>query len=84
MGKHEKLMERILRGESDANIPFDDLRSVLVRLGFDERVRGSHHLYRKEGVEEKINLQRGGSKAKPYQVRQVRTVILKYRLAGEE
>jgi len=77
-------MERIIRGESDANIPFDDLRSVLARLGFDERVRGSHHLYRKEGVEEKINLQRGGSKAKPYQVRQVRTVILKYRLAGEE
>jgi len=84
MGKHEKLMERILRGESDANIPFDDLRSVLVRLGFDERVRGSHHLYRKEGVEEKINLQRGGSKAKPYQVRQVRAIILKYRLVGEE
>jgi len=77
-------MERIIRGESDANIPFDDLRSVLARLGFDERVRGSYHLYRKEGVEEKINLQRGGSKAKPYQVRQVRTVILKYRLAGEE
>ena len=84
MGKHEKLMERILRGESDANIPFDDLRSVLARLGFDERVRGSHHLYRKEGVEEKINLQWGGSKAKPYQVRQVRAIILKYHLAGEE
>lgn len=84
MGKHEKLMERILRGESDANIPFDDLRSVLVRLGFDERVRGSHHLYRKEGVGEKINLQRGGNKAKPYQVRQVRAIILKYRLVGEE
>ena len=77
-------MDRILRGESDANIPFDDLRSVLARLGFDERVRGSHHLYRKEGVEEKINLQRGGSKAKPYQVRQVRAIILKYHLAGEE
>ncbi len=84
MGKHEKLIDRILRGESDANIPFDDLRSVLARLGFDERVRGSHHLYRKEDVEEKINLQRGGSKAKPYQVRQVRAIILKYHLAGEE
>ena len=84
MRKHEKLMDRILRGESDANIPFDDLRSVLARLGFDERIRGSHHLYRKEGVEEKINLQRGGSKAKPYQVRQVRVTILKYHLVGEE
>lgn len=84
MGKHEKLMDRILRGESDANIPFDDLRSVLAHLGFDERVRGSHHLYRRKDVEEKINLQRGGNKAKPYQVRQVQGIILKYRLVGEE
>jgi hypothetical protein len=33
--------------------------------------------------QELINLQREGSKAKVYQVRQVRAVLLKYRLAGE-
>jgi len=56
---------------------------MLLHLGFEERIRGSHHLYRKEGIEEKINVQRDGNKAKPYQVRQVREIILKYHLAGE-
>ena len=84
MGKYDKLLLQILRGTSDANIHFDDLCQLIRRLGFEERIRGSHHLFRKEGVEEKINLQREGNKAKVYQVRQVRTVILKYNLASEE
>ena len=83
MGKYDKLIDKILRGTSDANIPFDDLRDMLIRLGFDERIRGSHHVYRKEGVEEKLNLQKDDSKAKPYQVRQVRFIIIKYHLADE-
>jgi len=82
VGKYERLLETILRGGSDANIAFDDLCHLLRRLGFEERVRGSHRLFRKAGVEEKINLQRDGNKAKPYQVKQVRQVIVKYRLAG--
>ncbi len=83
MGKYDKLIDKILRGTSDANIPFDDLRGLLIRLGFDERIRGSHHVYRKDGIEEKLNLQQDDSKAKPYQVRQVRFIIIKYHLAGE-
>lgn len=83
MGKHEKVLERILRGASDANIAFDDLRGMLLHLGFEERIRGGHHVYRKAGIEEKINLQRADSKAKPYQVKQVRGIILKYHLAGD-
>ena len=84
MGKYEKLLIQILRGASDANIAFDDLCQLLRRLGFEERIRSSHHLFRKQGVEEKINLQREGNKAKAYQVRQVRGVIIKYNLAGGE
>lgn len=84
MSKYEKLLLQILRGASDANIAFDDLRWLLLRLGFEERVRGSHHMFRRQGVEEKLNLQREGNKAKPYQVRQVRSVIVKYRLGDEE
>ena len=84
MGKYEKLLLQILRGASDANIAFDELCQLLIRLGFEERVRGSHHTFRKQGVEEKINLQRDGSKAKAYQVRQVRAVIVKYKLGDEE
>ena len=83
MGVHDKLLEKILRGTSDANIAFEDLCQLLRHLGFDERTRGSHHLFRKSGIAELINLQREGSKAKVYQVRQVRAVLLTYRLAGE-
>jgi hypothetical protein len=67
MGKYEKLLQRILQGDSDANTSFDDLCQLLRRIGFEERTRGSHHSFRKQGVEEKINLQREGSKAKIYQ-----------------
>ena len=80
MGSYEKTLDRILRGESDAGIRFDDLRSVLIRLGFVERVRGDHHIFTRDGVPEILNLQPRGSQAKPYQVKQVRSVIVTHRL----
>jgi predicted RNA binding protein YcfA (HicA-like mRNA interferase family) len=80
MGKNDKLVRKILSGSSDANIDFDELRYLLKRLGFEERIKGSHHVFRKPGVEEKINLQRDADKAKPYQVRQVRSMLVGYRL----
>ena len=80
MNRGDDLRQRILSGRSDSNIRFDDLRRFLLRLGFAERVRGSHHIFRREGVRDRINLQRDGSHAKPYQVRQVRQAILRYRL----
>jgi len=76
-----KTLQRLLSGKSDAALRFDDLCVLLERLGFEKRVRGSHHLFRKSGVEEMINLQRDGKTAKPYQVKQVRAVIRKYQLA---
>ena len=79
-----KLLTRILGGLSDANIGFEELRGLLRGYGFSERIKGSHHLFAREGVSELVNLQRDGSKAKPYQVKQVRSLILKYRLAKEE
>ncbi len=84
MGKYEKLLSELLRGKSDANIEFDELCQLLSRLGFQERVRGSHHIFRMAGVEERINLQKDGRKAKPYQTRQVRGVIVKHGLGGSE
>ena len=80
MGKHEKLLRRILEGRADANIAFSDLRGLLLHLEFEERTKGSHHIFRRSDVEERINLQRDGKHAKPYQVRQVRAVILRHRL----
>ena len=84
MARTDKVFERVLRGASDANISFADLCQLLLRLGFDERIRGSHHIFTKDGVEEILNLQAKGAEAKPYQVKQVRAVILRYKLAGDK
>ena len=80
MSKYEKLLLQILRGKSENNIAFNDLHNLLLHLGFEVRTRGSHHMFRKQGITEKINLQKDGKQAKAYQVKQVRTIILKYKL----
>jgi predicted RNA binding protein YcfA (HicA-like mRNA interferase family) len=78
----DKTLQRILSGTADAAIRFDDLCRLLERLGFECRVRGSHHLFRKDGVPEMINVQRDGQHAKAYQVRQARGVIVRAKLGG--
>ena len=83
MSKQQKLLLQVLSGTSDASILFDGLCGLLKYLGFDERIRGSHHIFTKDGMEEILNLQPKGNKSKPYQVKQVRNVILKYKL-GEK
>ena len=80
--RHQKLLLQVLQGTSDANIRFTDLCHLLHRMGFAERTKGGHHLFTAPGIEDRINLQRDGNKAKVYQVRQVRAVIVKYRLEG--
>jgi predicted RNA binding protein YcfA (HicA-like mRNA interferase family) len=76
----EKTLEKLLRGDSDTNIRFEELCHLLHAKGFRMRVSGSHHIFTRTGVMERINLQREGAKAKPYQVRQVRKVLADYRL----
>jgi hypothetical protein len=80
MGKHEKLYQQILMRQSDANVSFDTLCALLIQLGFDERIKGDHHIFTMDGVVEILNLQPLDGKGKPYQVKQVRNVILKYSL----
>lgn len=72
-----------MSGAADANIRFTDVCSLLLALGFAERIRGDHHIYTRPGVAEILNLQPRGALAKPYQVKQVRAVIVRYKLAGE-
>ena len=79
-----KALDRVLRGTSDASIRFEELCQLLKHLGFAERLRGDHHIFTRDGVEEILNLQPRGSLAKAYQVKQVRNVIVRYRLAGEQ
>jgi hypothetical protein len=84
MPRLNRVLMRLLTATSDQNIRFGELRSLLIALGFRERIRGSHHIFSRDGVLEILNLQaRDGGRAKPYQVRQVRDVIIRYRLAGE-
>lgn len=80
MSKFDKLLQKILSGSSDRNIDFQDLRNLLLKFNFSERIKGSHHIYFKGGIDEIINLQPIGNKAKAYQVKQVREVIIKYKL----
>lgn len=83
MSQYEKLLLSILSGTRDKSILFADLRTVLDRLGFQRRIKGDHFIYTKDGVEEIINIQPVGNQAKPYQVKQVRNIILKYQLGGD-
>lgn len=76
MGKYEKLFIKILSGKSDQNIPFISFCRMLIKLGFNERIKGSHHIFYHDKVEEILNLQEKSNKAKPYQVKQVRAIIL--------
>ena len=85
MGSPRKTLDAVLSGRRDKNIRFDDLCRLLARLSFDERVKGDHHIYTREDVQEIINIQpRRDGHAKPYQVRQVRDIITRYQLGIDE
>jgi len=84
MGRHRRLLQHILMKKGDANVPFDGLCQLLHQLGFEERIKGDHHIFSKNGVEEIVNLQPKGTKAKPYQVKQVRDLVVRYGLKLEE
>ncbi|MBN1768158.1 MAG: type II toxin-antitoxin system HicA family toxin [Prolixibacteraceae bacterium] len=84
MAKLNKILIAILSGYSDNNIKFFDLLNVLKHLGFTLRIRGSHHILFKDGIDEILNLQPNNDNAKSYQVKQVRNLILKYQLKIED
>jgi len=83
MGKYEKLLYRFLSGRQDKSILFSEAVSLLQTLGFSMRKNGSYHIFFREGVAEIINIQPDGSKAKAYQVKQIRKLIIKYQLEAE-
>ena len=82
MSQSQKTVTAILSGMQDRNISFSDLYNILIALGFSVRIKGDHHIFTRQDVVEIINIQPDGNKAKPYQVKQVRNLILKYKLGG--
>ena len=84
MSKNKKFLIKLIQGKSDSNINFSDLCNFLVNESFKLRINGSHHIFTKDKVEEILNLQpKSDGKSKPYQVKQVRDIVLKYKL-GED
>ena len=83
MSKHEKLIQQILSRTSDANISFSELCQFLLNIGFQERIKGDHHIFTKDGIDEILNLQPLKGKVKRYQVKQVRNVFLKYKIGDK-
>lgn len=85
MYKSQKILLKILSGRSDSNIDFSDLLNLLNHLGFSERISGSHHIFFKNGVFEIINIQPAkDNKSKVYQIKQIRNIIIKYKLGDIE
>lgn len=80
MGKYDNILQKIVHGQSDANILFADLRQLLLRLEFQERICGDHHIFSKDGIADILNIQPIGAMAKSYQIKQVRQLIVRYRL----
>ena len=80
MSRARRIKEKVLLGRSDASIDFNDLRKLLRSLQFVERIKGSHHIFARGDIAEIINIQPKGNSAKPYQVKQIRNIILKYKL----
>lgn len=83
MSKIHKLLLKLLSGNADGNFSIEDLKAILFYVGFTERKgAGSHIIYKKEGLDTLINIQKvKGGQAKPYQVKQIRNIILKFKLS---
>ena len=81
MSKPAKTLTKILSGDSDAGIRFEDACGLLVRLGFAKRINGSHHIFTRAGIETLIDLQPRQGKCKPYQVRQIRDVLSQFNIS---
>ncbi len=78
MSQIEKFIAKLLMGKSDNNIKFEDLCNLLVKIGFEMRIKGSHHIFRKEGIPTMLNLQKDGDLAKKYQIKQVRKLLVEF------
>ena len=83
MSKRLKFLMQLVNRTQASNLDFDALVNLLLFLGFEQRVRGSHHIFTKSGLEEIINLQpAAGNTVKPYQAKQVRELIVRYELTS--
>lgn len=84
MSSEDKLLYKLISGSSDQNLHFSDVVNILNRLGFVCRIRGDHYIFSHESIDEIINIQPKGSMAKPYQVKQIRSILIRYNMIRGE
>jgi predicted RNA binding protein YcfA (HicA-like mRNA interferase family) len=76
-----KVYDKVMSGRCDHNIGFNDFCLLIVNLGFTfKRQKGSHIQYFHENIKMFMNVQKDGSKAKGYEVKQLREIIRKHNL----
>ena len=76
-----KVYDAVIGGKSDNNINYTDFINLLIDLWFTfRRQRGSHKMYCHNAINAFMNIQKDGSKAKAYQVEQLRSIIIKHNL----
>lgn len=74
-----------MTGQSDSNINFNDLQNLLKYLGFESRnIKGDHFTYYYKDIPDIINIQPSGSKAKSYQIKQIRKFLKQYNITVNE
>ncbi len=85
MSRYSKIRAEIMSGKSDKNISENDMYYFLERIGaYHKRTTGSHQIYSMDNIREIINLQPQDGKIKPYEVKQVRNLVNKYKLGKED
>jgi len=81
--KNQKLLLRILKNQK--NVKYDDFAKLLKGFGFElDRAKGSHYIYKRDGISELINIQNVDGEVKPYQIKQLLSLVEKYNLNLEE
>ena len=71
MSKLDKLVQKILEGR---DVSYEEVETLLLKLGFDKEVRGSHHVFRKPDYPKNVSLKRR-SQLLPYQLRDLKEVL---------
>jgi len=77
---NKKVYDKVMSGNSDNNIRFTDLRTLLESLDFGCRIKGDHFIYYRSDMLEIINIQPNGNKAKGCEVKQIRLLFKKYNI----
>lgn len=85
MSKSKKSLQRLLSGTSDVNFTFEELRRVLLRLGFEQRSPksgSSHYTFVHPGADSILTIPKQ-KPLKPVYVKNARKIITENQLTDD-